>query len=103
MEPVKSICSIEPSGGDYREHFRLGRFTWGPPSVSVSPEGSRIACVKWKGDNRHLCVCSLQSGEGTVYPLSCYSYSWLDDGAICYSLASGLKILDVTTGQTSLF
>lgn len=103
FESGKAVCSVDADGSDRREHFALGRFTWGPPSLSVSPDGKRIAFVKWKGDNRRLGVCAVDGGDGTVYSVGCFAYSWRDPETLCFALSSGLRLLDVSTGRTATF
>lgn len=97
----KGLASVAADGSDEREHLRLGRFSWGPPSVSVSPGGSRLACVRWKGDDRHIATAHLPSGEARVQRPSCHHYAWFDEKTIAYDLGAGIRLLDVDSGRTS--
>jgi hypothetical protein len=83
------------------EHrFEVGRFSWGPPSISVSPTGARVAFVKWKGDDRKLAVYDLATGAGEVFRTSCLDYAWWKDDVIAYDRGQSIKRFDVTTGKT---
>jgi len=95
-----ALASMAADGSDEREHLGLGRFSWGPPSVSVSPGGSRIACVKWKGDDRHIATADLAGGAAVQRP-TCYHYDWFDEETIAHDLRGGIRLLHVPSGRTT--
>ncbi|MBL9202237.1 MAG: hypothetical protein JNL39_17130 [Opitutaceae bacterium] len=80
-----------------RQAHKIGRFNWGPTSLSCSESGSRIAMTKWKGDNRHLAFTEVGSATLTVSRFSFHSYVLIGDeilyirgsDVMCYSPLSG--------------
>jgi hypothetical protein len=94
---------VRPGSVSPEQSFKVGAFTWGAPSVSVSRDGTKVGFVRWKGDSRHIAVLDLVSGIGKVHRPSFYFYSWFDDGSIVYSLRNGVKRLDLGTEKSSTY
>lgn len=61
-----------------REVHKLGRFTWGPASISCSADGSRIAMTRWKSDDRKL-AWTTSGAPLQISRFSYFSYLLLDD------------------------
>lgn len=86
------------SHGQRRVH-KVGRFNWGPVSLSCNESGSRIALTKWKGDDRKLAFTDLSSTELIVSRFSYYSYLLMGDD-ILYVLASDVMCHNPATGKS---
>jgi hypothetical protein len=97
----KGVATISVGTGAAGPSFKAGMFNWGPPSVSVSPSGSAVAFVKWKGDHRHLAVLDLVTGQGKVMKPSCFQYAWASATELAYSLSGGIKLLDVASEKSA--
>jgi hypothetical protein len=95
------VAGLDGSGA--REFKSGGRFNWGPPSVSVSPDGSHLGFVRWKGDDRHLATCDLRSGEVTVHSHTCFAYTWMPDGSIVFERGDRLHRLEISGGRATPF
>jgi len=92
------LTFLDATGRKVRE-LKAGRFTWGPPSLSVRPAGDLVAWIIWRGDDRRL---RLESPDGTVSSdlrTSVHRYAWVDDETIAYYLGAGLRLLDVASGR----
>ena len=89
--------------GSVLHAFKKGRFNWGPPSLSLSPDGSYLAWVRWRGDDKKLCVMRLADYRVTEHSHSLYRYAWLDDRRIVFLLGSPPRVLDVSTGAVRRF
>lgn len=89
---------LSPDGTALRNQM-TGRFSWGAPGLSASPQGSRLAYVRWRGDDQQLCVTTVDGSLIRQYPVSCFRYTWWDEDTLAYSLNSELMLLEVTTGQ----
>jgi hypothetical protein len=89
--------------GNILYKFKSGKFNWGSPSVSTSPDGNKIAFIKWKGDHKKICVINLADKTLQQYKPNCFSYSWFDENHIIYELCGLIKILDINTEETKLF
>lgn len=96
------IRVVEADGG-VRHELKRGRFSWGPPSLSLNPAETRLAWNRWQGDNQKPCVLDLETFEATEFTPSLFRYAWLDDDTILYVLGSTPKALDVRTGRSSQF
>lgn len=96
------LCIINEVG-NLKIKYKMGRFNWGPPSLSISPDGTKIAMIKWRGDNRKLFVYNIPYHTGMLYKISCYRYCWYDDNSILYHLAHSLKLLLLESGKSQIF
>lgn len=80
-----------------RTALKLGRFSWGPSSLSCTASGERVAMTKWKGDDRKLAFVELTSQALTLSRFSYHSYVLVGDDILyvlggdvmCYSHATG--------------
>jgi hypothetical protein len=102
---VSRGAGIKVFDGDGRvvHEFKRGRFNWGPPSLSLSRDGSYVAWVRWRGDDRKLCVMDLTDYGVTEFAHSLYRYAWLDDRTVLYLLGGPPQALDVVTGESRRF
>jgi hypothetical protein len=82
---------------------KVGRFNWGPPSLSVSPDGATVAWIRWNGHDRKLCLEDVTSGQSRQLTTSVYDYAWLDSATLLYRLGTGPRQLDIATGRTRAF
>jgi hypothetical protein len=92
--------TVLDDAGNVVHETKIGRFDWGPPSLSVNPAGDRIAWASWRSDERKLTVQRPLDDKPRTFPHSCYGYAWLDDETLVYYLGGPLRLLDVETGKT---
>lgn len=93
------LTFVDEAGTKMRE-FKAGRFSWGPPSLSACPASDLVAWIRWRGDDRRLC---LESPDGTTSAdlrTSVHQYAWLDEETIIYYLGAGLRLLDIGSGRS---
>ncbi len=95
-----SICILDASTGSSEEVYRFAREPQAPNDICLRPDGRGLSFLKSVGDDRRIGVVDLDTGEGRVHSVSCFSYCWWDDEAILYVLGSGLKLLDVGSGKS---
>lgn len=98
----RGVSVVDHSGSLIFES-KSGRFNWGAPSVSSSPNGTRISYVKWEGDNQKLICGTLNSRSMERYKPSLFRYSWFNDDTIVFSGVGKLKLLDLNTGKSKVF
>ena len=89
--------------GTVLHEFKKGRFNWGPPSLSLSRDGSYLAWVRWRGDDKKLCVMRLRDFGATEYSHSLYRYAWLDDRRLVFLLGGPPRVFDAATGEVRTF
>jgi len=82
---------------------KVGRFGWGPPSISVNPSGSRVAFVKWRSDSRMLGTWDIGADAVQTFAISCHSYTWWDDDKILFQLNGPPRLLDLISGKPTTF
>jgi len=85
------------------DSVRVGRFGWGPPSISVNPSGSRVAFVKWRSDSRILGSWDIGADEAQTFGISCHNYTWWDDDTILFQLNGPPRLLDLVSGRPTTF
>lgn len=103
-----AVCVLAPDGTLERDVHRR-RFSWGPPSLSVSPGRVHLAFVSWRGDDRLL--CSAQVGQvggheglgATQHRGPIDGYCWLDSATLLAAGAKGMRTIDAATGASSTF
>jgi hypothetical protein len=93
------LTLLDSEGALIRE-VKVGRFNWGPPSLSVSPDGGKVAWVRWRGDDQKLCVDDLASGRSTQFRTSGYRYAWFDSETLLYIHGTRPRLLDIASGTT---
>lgn len=79
------------------------RFSWGAPSLAASPDGSHLAFVRWRGDDRLLCTAPADAGEALVHRGPISSFAWQDPRTLLATTARGLRMLDVGSGASTSF
>jgi hypothetical protein len=89
--------------GTVVREVKVGRFNWAAPSLSVGPTGRHIAWVRWRGDNKKLCVEGVRPGRSQRFRPSLYRYAWLDERTVLYLLGDGPRLLDLDAGKTRRF
>jgi hypothetical protein len=97
-----AVCVLSPKGVVERDVHRM-RFGWGPPSVAASPDGSHLAFVRWRGNDRLLCTASADAGEAVVHPGPVTSFAWRGPRTLLATTARGLRMLDVDSGALTSF
>lgn len=90
---------LGPDGEALRNQMN-GRFSWGAPGLSSSPAGTRLAYVRWRGDDQRLCVTTLDGSIAREHALSVFRYCWWDEDTIASYLGAELVLLDVPSGRT---
>jgi hypothetical protein len=96
------LTVLDGQGAVVRE-VKVGRFNWGPPSLSISPKGDMVAWVRWRGDDPKLCVEGVESGRSTQFRQSIFRYAWLDSHTLVYVHRGGPRLLDIVSGHTRRF
>jgi hypothetical protein len=96
------LSLLDGQGRVVRE-VKIGRFNWGPPSLSVNPAGDTVAWVRWKGDHQRPCVEGVEPGRSTQFRTSIYRYAWLDSRTLIYIHGAGPRLLDIASGATRRF
>lgn len=96
------LTLLDGQGAVVRE-VKVGRFSWGPPSLSVSPAGDTIAWVRWRGDAQQLCVESVEPGRSTQFRTRIFRYAWLDSQTLIYVHGVRPRLLDIASGATRRF
>ncbi|MGW3621889.1 hypothetical protein [Micromonospora arida] len=89
--------------GEVVREVKVGRFNWGPPSLSVSPDGDTVAWVRWRGDDRQLCVEGVEPGQSTHFRTRIFRYAWLDSQTLIYLHGARPRLLDIASGATRPF
>lgn len=93
------LTLIDRSGRVDRD-VKVGRFSWGPPSLAINAAGDRVAWTRWVGDDAKVHVESVADGTSFRGRSSVYRYGWWDDSTLVYYLGSGLRLLDVMSGRS---
>ncbi|MGC5019087.1 hypothetical protein [Micromonospora sp. DT47] len=96
------LTLLDGQGAVVRE-VKIGRFSWGPPSLSVSPAGDTVAWVRWRGDDQRLCVEGVQPGRSAQFRTSVSRYAWLDSQTLIYIHGAHPRLLDIASGTTRRF
>src|SRR5262245_7309152 len=84
----------------HRSEHKAGPFNWGPPSISTNEDGSLLAMVRWKGDNKKLLICETDSQRAHTSSFSLYSYV-LAGRAVYYELRREVRLFLPETGETT--
>ena len=84
---------------DERRTHNVGRFNWGPTSLSCDERGNLVAMTKWKGDDRKLAFADLTSNTLSLSRFSFHSYLLLGD-AILYVLNSDVHRYAPASGKS---
>jgi hypothetical protein len=71
--------------------------------LSVGPSGDTVAWIRWKGDNRKLCVEGVEPGRSTQFRTSVCTYAWLNSQTLIYLYGSRPRLIDVASGATRRF
>ncbi len=96
------LTFLHTSGAVIREH-KVGRFSWGAPSLSTSPSGSLVALVRWQGDNQKLHVDNVDGSVSRTFHPSIFRYAWIDNRSILYIYGRELRVLDIESGRFRRF
>ncbi|MCG3133067.1 MAG: hypothetical protein HMLKMBBP_00159 [Planctomycetes bacterium] len=80
-----------------RVAHRVGRFNWGPVSISCSDDGRRVAMNKWKGDCSKVAYADQGAAQIVVTRFSHDSYLLVRD-VILYCTGADLRSFDPSTG-----
>jgi hypothetical protein len=96
------IAVLGEDGSVLHEH-RQGRANGAPPSLSISRDGTYLAWVRWKGDDKKLCVLDLSDNRVTESSQSLYRYAWLDDRRLVFLLGGPPRVLEAASGETQQF
>jgi hypothetical protein len=88
--------------GDVRQTFRLGRFSWGPTSVSCDAAGRWIGMTKWRGDDRKVAFLDPAKNTLAISRFSHYSYLLYDD-SILYTHGSVSSYSPTNNKSTTIF
>jgi hypothetical protein len=81
-----------------REVHKVGRFSWGPTSISCSEDGAIVALTKWKGDDRKLAWT--KSGEALQVSRFSYQSYVLMGRTAYYALSADICAFDVELAKS---
>ncbi len=81
------LTFLDASGRKVRE-MKAGRFSRGPPSLSVRPSGDLVAWIRWPGDDRRLFLENPAGTTSVDLRTSVHQYAWLSDDTIAYGCSS---------------
>jgi hypothetical protein len=95
--------SVLDEDGTVLHELRHGRSYAAPASISLSRDGGYLAWVRWRGDDKKLCVMSVADYRMTEYSHSLYRYAWLDGRRLVFLLGGPPRVLDAATGETQRF
>lgn len=95
--------TILDSDGAVRRQVKVGRFNWGAPSLSLSPDGTRVAWCRWHGGDRKPRLDWLAEDRWTQFRTSVHRYCWLDPDTLLYKHGNRVRLLDCCTGTTRAF
>jgi hypothetical protein len=96
------LTFLTTSGAVIREH-KVGRFSWGAPSLSSSPSGTLVAWVRLRGDDKKMQVDSVDGSVSHWFAPSVFRYAWLDDQRLLGTQSTELRVLDLVSGTVSRF
>jgi WD40 repeat protein len=99
----KSVRHLSLETRSDKELVKFSRIKMGPIELTLSPDLKRLAFVKWKGDDKKICVYDFNSSAITQFKPSLYRYTWLDNEKLIYNLGGGLKVLETSNGKSSGF
>jgi hypothetical protein len=99
----KSIYSFHLPDKKLKELTKFSRIRIAPIGMSISPDLSKIAFYKWKGDDKKLCILNIYDSTLIQFKPSMYSYWWFGNDQILYNLGDGLKRMDIRNGKSVAF
>lgn len=78
--------------------YKFNRIRYSPLSMSISPDKTKVAFVRFKANNAKLCIFNLKTNEFIQVKSSIMDYSWDGNKNIIFNYLKGIKILDVNSG-----
>jgi hypothetical protein len=99
----KAVRQFSLESGLDKEIAKFSRIKLGPIELTISPDSRKLAFVKWKGDDKKICIFDFINSTTNQFKPSLYRYTWLDNENVIYHLSSGFKLLDVGNGKNSTF
>jgi hypothetical protein len=99
----KVVRQFSLESGLDKELTKFSRIKLGPIELTISPDLRKLAFVKWKGDDKKICIYDFNNSTTNQFKPSLYRYTWLDKEKVIYHLSSGLKLLDIGDGKSSGF
>ncbi|MHB1126337.1 MAG: TolB family protein [Bacillota bacterium] len=98
-----TICRISANGENLEKLYKFSNISYSPILLSLNPGGTKLACTKWDGRDRKICVFDLMDKRDIGTMVTCSYYSWLDDRRVIYSHGGRIIILDVDAEKTTTF
>lgn len=96
-----SVASIRPDGTDQRTHYSNRRLQFGLSSPAVSPDGTKIAFLHYKGAGTfRVALSDLATGD-TELLHAAHHFAWLDPGRLLIT-TTHVHVLDAATGKKKL-
>lgn len=95
-----TICTIQRDGCNFQKLIKISRVNYTPIMLSLSPDETKVAYIKWKSDNKKLFLYDLFIKEERGVSISCFDYDWLDDQAIIYDSNNRIKIFDLSLNKS---
>lgn len=78
---------------------KFNRIRYSPIGMSISPDKTKVAFVRFKADNTKLCIFNLETNELTQFKNSILDYSWDGSKHIIFNYLKGIRVLDVDSGE----
>lgn len=82
---------------------KFNRIRYSPISMTISPDNTKVAFLKYKGDNAKLCIFNLEKNKLLEFKNSVLDYSWSGNNTIIFRYLKGAKILDIESGKVKTF
>ncbi|MDF2845549.1 MAG: hypothetical protein K0R00_3975 [Herbinix sp.] len=96
-----TICMIQIDGSDFQKLIKISRVNYAPIMLSLSPDESKVAYIKWKSDNKKIFLYDLLKKEEHGLSISCFDYDWVDNQTIIYDSNNKIKIFDLNLNKSS--
>ncbi|PCI25431.1 hypothetical protein COB57_01780 [Candidatus Peregrinibacteria bacterium] len=96
------LMVITPEGKIVKK-INMGRFSWGPRSLSVSPNGDKLAIIKWEGDEKKIYIYNSNDDSFQRYSSTVYNYVWLDNDNIIFDNDNYIKKLSISDGKVAKY
>jgi hypothetical protein len=82
-----------------RRAYKVGRFGWGPVSLSCDSDGDRVAMTKWRGSDRKVAFVDPGMNAALISRFSHYSYL-LQHEAVVYVLGKDIMSYSPASGKS---
>jgi len=95
----KTVHLLSLTDTKIKELFKFSRIRMAPIEMTISPDLNKIAYIKWKGNDKKLCVYDFDKTTNQQFKPSLYRYSWINNNQIVYHLGGGLKTFEISSNK----